>query len=292
MWAAQLGNFSGDPRAGLQLAQRAVIVVRQLGDRAALARALEIVGFALGELGDSNGALTVLLEAVDIARGTGNNRRIGNALHSLARATEDSGDPRTAERLYWDALEALRDAGERWRRFEVMFDLGRLAIEGGNIDAARARFEEIAEEFRPPWSLWMSVTLGGLAEVARLQGQMALAQQYVCDSLEWALKSGDRIGMAAALVICAQLLASRRQTGLATHMHAAVTAWRTRGNVSTLGGPFRWVVPGLRKCDADLQALRRALGDEDFTTAWTVGGRISLEEAIAEAHTVLCSGSA
>jgi hypothetical protein len=42
----------------MQLAERAVMVARQLGDQAALARALEIVGFALDELGDSNGALT------------------------------------------------------------------------------------------------------------------------------------------------------------------------------------------------------------------------------------------
>ncbi len=98
--------------------------------------------------------------------------------------------------------------------------------------------------------------------------------------------------MAAALVIAAQLLTSLRQTDVATRIHAAVTAWRTRGSVSTLGGPFRWVVPGLREYDADLQALRRALGDEDFTTAWIVGGRISLEQAIAEARKVLCSRSA
>jgi predicted ATPase len=292
MWAAQLANFSGDPRAGLRLSQRAVMVARRLGDQAALARALEIVGFALAELGDSNGALTVLLEAVDIARSTGNKRRIGNALHSLGRATEDSGDPRTAERLYQDALEALCNAGEKWRRFEVMFDLGRLAIEAGNIDVARVRFEQIVKEFRPPGSLWMTVPLGRLAEVARLQGQMAVARQHACEALESALITGDRIGMAAALVISAHLLIDLRQADVATRIYAAVTAWRTRGNVSTRGGPFRWVVPGLHEYDADWQALRHALGNEDFTTAWTDGGQFSLEEAIAEARTVLCSDSA
>ncbi len=207
MWAAQLANFSGDPRGGLQLAERAVVVARHLGDQAALARALEIVGFALGELGDLNGALTVLLEAVDIARAMGSNRRIGNALHALARVTEDSGDPRSAERLYWDALEALRHADEKWRRFEVMFDLGRLAIETGDLDAARARFEEIAE-FRPPWGMLMSVTLAGLAEVARLQGQLALDRQNACEALESAVINGDGMGIAAPLVIAAHLLTS------------------------------------------------------------------------------------
>jgi predicted ATPase/DNA-binding XRE family transcriptional regulator len=290
VWSGQLANFRGDPQAGRQLAEQGLSVARQIGSASMIARALGVVGLALDELGDSDAALTTFREALEVAQGLGDRRRMGNALHFLARATEDAGDLHTARNMYLDALDALRGSGDHLRSGEATFDLGRLALVAGDYEAARILFEEALQLARPhAWSMFMAVVLAGLAEVARRQYNVALAHAYAYEALEWSLKSGDRVGMAAALLVAAHLLRGHGQAALAVRIYAAESDWRARGTVSAQGGPLRWVVPGLMGYEADLQALRASLSEAEFTTAWTEGSRFTLEAAIAEARTSLRS---
>jgi predicted ATPase/DNA-binding CsgD family transcriptional regulator len=292
-WAAQFANHGGDPHTGRDLATQAVAQARAVGPDATLALALRHLGFSLSLLGDTRAAREAFGEATTVAREVNDYRGLAKGLQFLGRTTEDAGDPEAANRLYLEALQIAGQEATGTDVLEIQFDVGRLALARGEYGVARSLLLECLERGRQQnWDFGAAASAIALGEVARRQGDAAMAHACAREALDRARRAGDGVTMAASLVLAAQLIVGRQRLEVAARLLGAEAVWRSRGGVSTDAGVLRWILPSLASYDADVKALRAALGEEAYARAWSEGGQLSLEAAIGLALRTLPGESA
>ena len=121
----------------------------------------------------------------------------------------------------------------------------------------------------------LALTTG--ARVALAQGEPEQAERDLLDALVCGADIGARTGVADILECLADLSCDGGSAREATRLFGAAHAIRQRI------GEVRFKI-----YDADyaatVEAVRNALGDEDFQSAWAEGAALSTEEAIAYAQ--------
>jgi len=156
--------------------------------------------------------------------------------------------------------------------------LGHEAYELGNWSLAEAVLKEALERWRRLGSPWgIGVVLGKLADVAQARGDAVRAAALYQESLDFWWSQGE-IGAVELLTGLARL-AAKNQPERAVRLFAAAEAIQKRIGLT--------LAPALRtKNERALAAAQAELGQEAFSAAWSAGGNLSLEQAVAEARTV------
>jgi predicted ATPase/DNA-binding CsgD family transcriptional regulator len=180
-------------------------------------------------------------------------------------------------------VAAATDASQAaWQRLHVQRDLAAInlnpmaevALARGDLAAARRSVDE-AVSGMTGWHLATALTTRARVTIA--QGEPGQAERDIYDALACAATTGSQLALPDILECLA---------GLASHAGSHCQAARHFGAADTLRqrtGLARYKIH-----DADyhaaVAAVRDAMGQQDFDTAWAEGAALSADEAIAYAQ--------
>jgi predicted ATPase/DNA-binding SARP family transcriptional activator len=178
-----------------------VAIFRALGDRAAVAHALDEVGVYEYMAGRYDRAERLYAESLALAEELDDRKVAAAALHSVGVLAQCRGDFAGACEALLDSLTRLREvpAGDREAFFRV-HTVGLFVAAEGPAGAPRMYFEETAQFFRRVDARCaIGYVLAGLGDVARAQGLSEPARERLNESLSHFREARDAMGMAFAL---------------------------------------------------------------------------------------------
>jgi DNA-binding CsgD family transcriptional regulator/tetratricopeptide (TPR) repeat protein len=206
------------PREAVPRCQEAIRIARAVDDRAEEARALNILGGCLTDLGELDRAIGFLLKARRIAEEVGEAETVVRTYKTLSDALTLAGRQKDAladaqegylrarqlglehatgsfiastlaehflDSGRWEDCERLLQellAADSWVAFEHHSIKGRLLTREGDFTAARTE-NSLAVQLSPP--NWRAFQLQGVAELALWQGHDDEAEAAVAEGLRW-----------------------------------------------------------------------------------------------------------
>jgi DNA-binding CsgD family transcriptional regulator/tetratricopeptide (TPR) repeat protein len=266
-----------DYAAGREHFAEVLALVRELGDNWRIAVALYNLGTVAIEQGDYATAQSYYEESLSLRRGLGDTLGIAASLDALGNLANVLGDHVAARALCTEGLTLRRELGDQ---FAIAYSLQNLALAArsqGDVAAARALIEEslalrreLGDRHGIAWSLH---TLG---TVAQDQGDPMTSRVCWEESLALSRELGSTLGITNCLVGLARLVASQAQPARAARLLGAAEAHR-----EAIG----YVIPPAERAEheAGVAAVRAALGESPFASAWAAGRALSVEEAVTDA---------
>ena len=237
------------------------------------ARALAVLGELAWRSGDLAAARHQAGRAVELCRRSGLRGDLVNHLCLLGDVALADGDLGSARQCYTEAVAILGQVHGTCSHGVV--GLGRVAVDEGDPWAAEVLFERALAGARRSGNTRLVVeTLGDLGDVARALGRPEQAAARYGEALRCALEVGDAHAVANGL---------RAVAGLAADAGRPHEAARLFGAASTLG-PGAEALPRLDVDPIrinDLATVQRACSAEDFSEAWSEGGGMTTNEAVA-----------
>jgi DNA-binding CsgD family transcriptional regulator/class 3 adenylate cyclase len=197
----------------------------------------------------------------------------GNAYSALAAAASAAGDFEAAQIASEAALQnyslALPQSAAVQRAHGA-----EIALANGDLTSAR-RWADDAVSVVTGWHLMVALT--ARARVAIAQGRPEDAERDAHDALACAADSGAYVTLPDLLECLAGLIGDAGSHQEAARLVGAAEAMRQRIGVA------RFLIRQAGY-EASVAALRNAMGDSDFDSAWAEGAALSTEEAIAYAQ--------
>jgi predicted ATPase/class 3 adenylate cyclase/DNA-binding CsgD family transcriptional regulator len=227
-------------------------------------------GFVRAWQGDTGAARAAADAALEVASELGGNSA-GVGYSALATAALAGGEVEPA-------LGATEAAWQHWvlranaavqRAFSAQ-----AALAGGDLIAAR-RWADDAVQTTTGWHLMVALTTR--ARVAIAQGGPEQAERDAHDALACAAEVDAHLGISDTLE-CLAVLAD----GSGSH-HEAARLFGAAHAIRQRMGAVRFKIYDAGY-DASVAALRDALGEGDFDSAWAEGAALSTEESIAYAQ--------
>jgi predicted ATPase/class 3 adenylate cyclase/DNA-binding CsgD family transcriptional regulator len=228
-------------------------------------------GAALAYQGDTAAARATADAAVEAAAELGG-LKAGLAYWALAAAAFAAGDVATAQdatEAAWPQASAPPQTAASWRICKAQ-----AALAGGDLVAARRGADDAVSTTA---GAFLSDALTTRARVAIAQGEPEHAERDAHDALACAAEVEAYLYIPDILE-CLGTLAG----DAGSHREAARLFGAAHGNRQRMGAVrFKVWEAGY---DASVAALRDALGEQDFDSAWAEGAALSTEEAIAYAQ--------
>lgn len=236
---------------------KSLIAYRELGDTAGIALTLSHMGELASLQGDPDTARRCFGESLDIWRALDHIIGVAWAMHGLGFAADLAGDYELSRLLHEQSLAIRRGSGDRWSIPISLRDLGRLARHQGDRKRAVALLRESLVLFREQGDIkGVAACLESLAQAGPATGDTGPATQTDRDPID-----GRSVGgISAAAKRSAQLL-------------GAAESLRQK-----IGAPLTPV--DRVDYERDVEAARRALGEEAFAAAWAEGRAMELEQAV------------
>ncbi len=268
---------------GLDQAQQALAIAREVDDPALLARALTACGstaaFTNPEL-----AGPYFGEAIGLARALDDRWRLSQILAWQANSAHIAGDPlgvRTAAEEGRDLADAI---GDGFNSRMCRFCLGSAQMFSGDLAGAITQFGEVAAEAEAAHDEMIRVmSLGGQGIALVYQGEAAAARAVAEATIEGGAEVGGRLAVLGHTVLALAALAAG--DGAATH-EAREATWQ---HMSVIGGVMAafhraWNAEAAL-ADGDLTAARR-WADElvSTSTGWYSVWALTIRARVAIAH--------
>ena len=274
-WAGRLASQAGEPGAR-ELLEESVATARQLNSRSLLSLGLRHLAFAALQQGDFVRARALHEEALSTARQAGNRREEAFTLAMIGLWAAQDGDASAAARIVDEALEAGRDSGDQGPQAIAYCARGIIAVREGRVEAATACFQEALKLGRAS-DHYVEVVLAlmqlGALALARGDGSQALG--HARDCVAAAQRQGGRRLLAAALQFFAHVELHKQRYEEAVRIAAAETTWREASpERQLLGMPWIAALPALDEA-------QHFLGPEVFLREWSIGQRMTLDQAAA-----------
>jgi predicted ATPase/DNA-binding CsgD family transcriptional regulator len=275
-WAAYFAWVRNDWVRAEDLAGRALAMANDVGD-------LPTVGHALVTLAVSAAVRkreikpATIEEAVDLFRGLGDEYGIWRGLENLAELQRFRGQLALAVGTHERALEVARRRQDDWAIGWSLGDLARAAREAGDGERALRLLEETLVIWKHLGAVrgvnWVLVERARLALGA---DQLVQASTLLEHGLTLSRDSGDRAGISDFLEGVGHLLALTGRTDRAARFYGAAEALREAVRMPRSGSEHR-------AREASVNALRDAMTDVAFATAWAAGRGLPLATAVEEA---------
>jgi diguanylate cyclase (GGDEF)-like protein len=286
--AAMLAAGQDDHERAYRLATDGLRRAEAAGDPAAIARSHQALGLAAIGGGRYPLAIDHLRQSLAIWREAGQAQGMAIALGNLTKASLRIGDIAAADSYAQECLEIERAAGNTRGILLGLECLGEILLAKGDVPAARTALEE---------SLSLSRALGDVSGEATALHQLGLAAQADGDgaaalrlftgALARRHDIGGREDLAASLDSVAGLVAGP-VAGLAAGVVAGLAAGVVAGREPTLSAQLLGAADGLRERHRLLaptgtgrvatgDALRAALGERGFASAWAAGRAAPLD---------------
>jgi predicted ATPase/class 3 adenylate cyclase/DNA-binding CsgD family transcriptional regulator len=275
---ATAATWAGDPIATRAAAEEGRDLADAIGNRYLSRQCRLCLGMAQGYQGDLAGAAAQFAELVAEA----------DAAHDvICRVRAYQGVVLThqgetgAARAAGDAA-TLRDAIEAWPRLSALHQAAavqracsaEVALLGGDLVAARRRADD-AVTMATGW--YLSQALTTRARVAIAQSEPDQAERDAHDALASAAEVEAYLGISDILECLGTLAGDAGSHREAARLFGAAHAIRERM------GAVRFKIYD-RGYQASVAALRDAMDDKEFDSAWAEGAALSVQEAIAYAQ--------
>ena len=270
-----MAAMQGDHQAGRAASEAGLSLARQINDPKTIARALNSLAFSSLFLGDYEAASKAAAESEAIARQRGYTAELALALVNRAQVAYTASRDLVAVKKYLEESVALAQTiGFQWALSFSVYGLARMAGASGDIETARRRFEETAD---------LGLQLGNrqifyasrseLAHVLREHGELdeplAIYKEVILGWREF----GHRAAVAHELECMAFIFRRKGQAHRAANLLAAAEALRQAIDSSMT--QMERV-----EYEREVSALRAQLDEAAFTTAWTEGRAMTMDEAI------------
>ncbi|HEU5295472.1 MAG TPA: tetratricopeptide repeat protein [Burkholderiaceae bacterium] len=271
---AALAESQSDFTQARSMLERCLALRRALGDPIDIAATLSTLSWARFRTGDIDLARAGEEEALTIFREQGD--RFGEAivLLHLGQIAIWLGNDAQAQTHVKTSLALAQQLEHREIEAECELVVGQLEVENGAPHRARERFmrslaisREAADKRGEANALWW------LSKVDLRDRAIEVAGARLIESLRAFRTFEMRMELLGCLEDCAVLASLGARNGLAVQLAAAAAASRER--LSLIRAPF-----GERDWQRHLAALRTAMGDTSFQTAWNEGRQIGINEAI------------
>ena len=273
---AMLAYSQGDNARGIPLAQRAVKLAGKAGDQSLLARALGFQASSTLMLGRYEEAEPLLQQALDAARASGDKTLAGMPLAMLGRALANREPGSSAAQAYMTEGAALMaESGDRWISTMSLLGMAMNAKFRGEFADARLRFaameplfQELGDRHR------LNMVRSELAHIDRYEGRLDKAEAAYRETILGWKRLGHRAAIAHQLESFAFIAQAREDGQRAARLYAAAEALR-----ESVGIPM---TPSEKvEYDAEIARLRAGMDEKAFAAAWSEGGALSLEQAVA-----------
>jgi tetratricopeptide (TPR) repeat protein len=229
--------------------EEGLVLRRQLGDSAAIAKSIHNLGLIAMALGNRPGAQARFQESLSIRRELGDRAGIADSLTGLAMVAATKGDYALASTLHQEALAHFRDIGD---------------------------------------SLGVAWLLPDLGYVTHRQGDPCAAFAYIGESLQHFSAMGNKLGVSYALDTLATLYcldACREDRVPLPQLQRCVSLWGAAAKLREEIGSS--VQPGSHEeRERAVGHCRSGLGERAFQQAWEAGRLMTCDVAIAYASNV------
>lgn len=316
--AALLAVEQADTRAARQLASKSLTHARQLGDSYLTARVLNTFGIVLWKQKEFDAARSHCEQALAQFRESGRKIDIADSLQALGRIATNQYDLESAQSYLEECLKILQELGNQVEFNAALSDLGLLAYLRNDLRAARSYHERSLKLFREAGSVaGIEMSLNRLGDVARCESDYDEAERYYTESLKIYRETDDRdeipsllhnLGYVAkhfgdyprAMALFRKGLAmhieTENQAGIAECLAGVAAVYAAQGQAQRAARLFG-AAERLRKrsgavlwpanrieYDRSLAGLREFMSEAALAEAWSEGGALSTEQAIAEAQ--------
>jgi hypothetical protein len=275
---AMLAYSQGDNARAIQSAVQAADLARKTGDKRSLAVVLAFQADAVAFAGRSEEAAPLLEEALAAARDSGDDLALGLTLGLLGQAMAMRDPSSVAAREYAEEGAALLEKGrDRWSAVIALLGMAMGAKYRGDFADARLRFTATAPLFHELGDRHRSnMVKSELAHIDRYEGHLLKAEAAYRDTiLEW-----KRLGHRAAIAHQLECFAS-----IALALEDAVRAARLFGAAEALREKIGIAMTSFERIEYDriIAGLRAGMDDTAFSSSWSQGSALSMDQAIATA---------
>ena len=270
-----MATLQGDHQAGRVASEAGLSLARRINDSKTIARALNSLAFSSLFLGDYETASKAAVESEAIARQMGYTSELALALTTRAQIAYIASRDLVAVKTYLEESLALAQAtGFQWAFSISVYGLARAAGASGDIETARRRFEESADVgLRMGNRQMIYASRSELAHVLREHGELdeplAIYKEVI---LGW-VELGHRAAVAHELECIAFIFRRKGQAHRAANLLGAAEALRQAIDSSMTD------IEGV-EYDREVSALRTQLDEAAFTTSWSEGRAMTMDEAI------------
>ena len=248
---------------------------------AARASALIGAGAIAWFRGDHDGAQALLEEGLAVARGGDFALGVATAQFTLAGALWAQGDLDQALVLGEEAIARLREVGPPGRLAIALVDMGTIARLNGDDERGEAWSTEGLAIHRGLGTHWFMAThLADLGVLAQRRGDLVEAAQHYAESARLCQEVGDTWFIAGPLAGLAAIAAAHDHADAASRLLGLSTALRETSGY----GVWPWEQ---ERDEQTVAVARETLGDEGYARAFAEGRRLPLEQAVAEATTLV-----
>jgi predicted ATPase/class 3 adenylate cyclase len=255
--------------SALRYGEQAVELARQLDDGRLLIETLAVLSSLCYFAGEAERGLPFGQEAVERARSLGDDVLLAEALSGYLQCIELV-DPVRSGKLFDEAIACTERSGDQLFAGFLHNDASVHALRVGDVPAARAHLEAAVRASRANGqnSYEVAVNLGW---VRRQDGDHDGARSSFEDALRMSRRSGERFGIAYAVLGMACLAADAGEWSRACELHGIAQAALYRTGE-------RWQEPEERYRRESLAQVRAHLGQEQSERDYTRGMALSSEE--------------
>lgn len=248
---------------------------RALGDVAATAATLNLLGCIAQETGDYPLARTHLQEAIELWREL-DHPKLAVTQGNLAEVELQLGDADVAAALSEEAITRFRGLGLSYQLTGNLARLGEIRLTEGDPVRARSVLDEsLALSRTHRNALVEGRALHGLALVAEVEGDLAEAGRLAGEALTRQHQIGHRPGLAASLEVLAGLVVSADAT-LSARLLGAADELRRRHRVPV---PPVW----RPRWQHVMTRIHEDLSADAVAVAWREGQSAALDAVVADA---------
>jgi predicted ATPase len=241
------------------------------------AAALAEEGWLAWAQGEWQAARTLAEQSLAIARGLGEQWRMADALNTLGAVAAAQEQYEQAAAFYQESLALHQELGDQRGMAVALSNRGQVALYQGDLEQAAALLGKSLRAFEEQGDRWYSaLTRSDLGSLALAQGDDRRAAALYAESLAAFREQGDMWGSAWVLEELAELAHAQGKARRAICLYGAAASLR-----EVTDSPL-WPADRAKR-EHVLAAIRAAIDDATFATAWEQGRVMTLEEAIAYA---------
>jgi tetratricopeptide (TPR) repeat protein len=254
--------------------QEGLACYRSLGDEQTAATALNGLGLVSARMGHYEAARHYYQQALEIVRRTENAHFEAVVLNNLGESLRAEGEYEAARR----SLEASRTQfdrlGNRNGVAMALINLGELDELSDNLVSAHRRFAEALAISEAQHQGNAANAINALGRVKRRMGDLVEARLRHLEALGLRFDAGNQWGVAVSLLGLAYVAHAAQQFVRAAHLMGAAETLR-----QGIGSPLEPAVT--TEYEAVVAALRDALGEPAFASAWAEGRALTMAQAVA-----------
>ena len=263
-----------DFEEAVPLMEQSIAVFREEDDADGIANALSNLGTFLSSRGDYEGARRRQEEGLTVSRVLGNKRGLSLSLSNLGDTAYYLGDHDGARQYWEETLPLDREIGDLHGVAITVNNLGLLARDVGDLDLAKIRIDEAVDLFRQLNARSaLAQALEGLADLHARKSEYEQAASLLRESITVHHELGYPQGIAFSLDASAKLAAGQAQPERAARLFGAAEGLREASGAVLSPGEGANMQPSI-------DAVRAALGEEEWSAAWAEGKSMTQEQAI------------